>query len=134
MKVISGWISLLAAVLLLGSAASSNAQHGEAPDGYYPPGYMGDTWTGQVSAIDAAKREITLTATTKKGAESFIAYLHENFTVQKNGKGVEVKMTDFSVGQTLRFYYIPKTVKVDGQKVKRNEIIRVESVSSSERR
>jgi hypothetical protein len=133
MRVTGAWILLLA-VLALATATSSNAQHGQAPDGYYPPGYMGDTWTGQVSAIDAGKREITLTATNKKGTETFIAYLPENFTVQKNGKGVEVKMTDFSAGQTLRFYYIPKTVKVDGQKVKRNEIIRVEAVSSSERR
>jgi hypothetical protein len=129
MKLTIGWISILAAVLALGSAAGS-AQHGEAPNGYYPPGYMGDTWTGQVSGVDVARREITLTATTKKGTETFVAYLPEKVP----GKNSELKITDFAVGQNLRFYYIPRTVKVDGQKVKRNEIFRVESASASERR
>jgi hypothetical protein len=109
------------------------AQHGDAgPDFQAPvPGYLGDTWTGQVSVVDPDKREITLTATTKKGTETFVAYLPEHFV---NGDDkTEVKMSDFAVGQKLRLYYIPKSPKINGQKVKRNEIIRIESVHDSKR-
>jgi hypothetical protein len=107
------------------------AQHGDAGPDFQAPGFLGDTWTGQVSVIDPEKREITLTATTKKGAETFVAYVPAHFT---NGdEKAEVKMSDFAIGQNLRVFYIPKNPKINGQKVRRNEIIRIESVPASKR-
>jgi opacity protein-like surface antigen len=127
MKTTTLFATMLACALLM-ATSTARAQHATAPNGYYPLGYTGDTWSGQVSAVDPGKREITLTATTKKGAESFVAYVPGHFSIQKNGKGYEVQMSDFVVGQGLRVYYMPKTAKVEGQKVKRNEIIKIESV------
>ncbi|HYL92393.1 MAG TPA: hypothetical protein VEW69_04480 [Alphaproteobacteria bacterium] len=132
MKTKTRFAAILAGVLFIGSAVS-RAQHGEAPDGYYPRGYMGDTWTGQVSAVDPDKREITLTAATKKGPESFVAYLPEHFSVQQGGKGHELQMSEFAIGQSLRLFYIAKDIKVEGQKVKRNEIIKIESLAPTKR-
>ena len=119
------WV-LTSVTLAAPPAKAAPPQHGDAPNGYYPAGFMGDTWTGVVSVIDPDKREITLTATTKKGTETFVAYVPEHFI--NGGSGPEVKMSDFGIGQKLRVYYIPKNPKVNGQKVKRNEIIRIESV------
>lgn len=116
----------LACVLLATPAATVAAQHGDAGSDFQAPGFMGDTWTGQVTVVDPDKREITLSAATKKGTETFVAYLPDHF-VNGDDKN-EVKMSDFAVGQNLRVYYIPKSPKINGQKVKRNEIIRIESV------
>ena len=123
--------SFLMSVALMGTMPRLGAQHGEAPDGYYPPGFMGDTWTGQISAVDPEKREITLTATTKKGTETFVGYVPEHFAVQRDGKPYEVQMSDFGAGQKLRVYYVPKNPKVNGQKIKRNEIIKIEAVPAT---
>jgi hypothetical protein len=48
------------AALILSVAAGLQAQHGTAQNGYFPMGYAGDTWTGEVSAVNDASREITL--------------------------------------------------------------------------
>ena len=126
-------VASLACALLMLSPARARAQHGDAGPDFQAtaPGYMGDTWTGQVSAVDTDKREITLTATTKKGAQTFVAYLPEHF-VNGDDKN-EVPMSDFAVGQDLRLFYIPKNPKINGKKVKRNEIIRIESVHASKK-
>lgn len=124
-QLISALMSML--VVLLSGAS---AQHGDARNpGNLPPGFMGDTWTGEITAVSPETREITLTAATKKGNETFVAYLPEHFTQPESGKDAEVQMTDFGIGQHIRVYYISKNPKINGHKVKRNEIVRIESVS-----
>lgn len=109
----------------------AHAQHGSAPAGYhYPQGYMGDTWTGVITALDADKREVTLTYTDKKGPHNFVAYIPKHYKVHfENGEEGDLKMTDLQLGQTIRVYYQPKTAKVDNQKIKRNEVIRIQTIS-----
>ncbi|HEY6250889.1 MAG TPA: hypothetical protein VI685_13090 [Candidatus Angelobacter sp.] len=127
-------IAILAMLVLTLGCVQARGQQGTAPDGYYPPGYMGDTWTGTITAVDADKREITLTYTDKKGPHNFVAYVPEHYKVHlKNGQEQEVKMADFEIGRPIRVYYIAKTIKMDNQKVKRNEIIKIEIISPEKR-
>ena len=61
----------LAAILL--TTLPAFGQHGGAPPGYYPPGYSGDTWTGEVVSTDDTTREITLAYTNGTKSETFTA-------------------------------------------------------------
>lgn len=64
---------LVAIASLLGiliCTTGARPQRGTAENGYYPPGYAGDTFTGVVTAADDASRSITLTYTDPKGRKS----------------------------------------------------------------
>jgi hypothetical protein len=54
------------------------AQKGKAEPGYYPMGYSGDTWTGEVTAFDDEQRTLTLTNGTGKNAETFVASIPDS--------------------------------------------------------
>lgn len=54
-------------------AGVSVAQKGTAEPDYYPMGYSGDTWTGEVTAFDNERRTLTLTHTSGKKALTFVA-------------------------------------------------------------
>ncbi len=113
--------------LLLMMVDSLTAQHGTASSGYFPMGYGGDTWTGEVSAIDEAKREITLLYRGKKGDETFVGVLQPGYQVKlKNGKEAELKLEMIPLGKKLTVYYTMKSRKVDGRKEKFYEIFRLE--------
>jgi len=49
------------------------AQKGKAEPDYYPMGYSGDTWTGEVTAFDNKYRTLTLTHTSGKDVVTFVA-------------------------------------------------------------
>jgi len=53
---------LLSMVFLATLCTRVDGQHGTAPPGYYPMGYSGDTWAGEVVSTDEATLEITLTS------------------------------------------------------------------------
>jgi hypothetical protein len=53
--------AFLAALLILFCSSVLNAQKGKAEADYYPLGYPGDTWTGEVTAFDNDQRTLTLT-------------------------------------------------------------------------
>ena len=56
--------------------SSSNiafAQKGAAESDYYPMGYSGDIWTGEVVAFDNEQRTLTLTHGSGKNAQTFVA-------------------------------------------------------------
>jgi hypothetical protein len=118
------WVVLSVWMLLSVFAA---AQHGTAPNGYYPPGYFMDTWSGTVTAVNADTREVTLVYRGKKGEETFTGvYQPAGRTLGKDGKPVAAQMPNIPVGSYLVAYYIPKTRKVDGQKMQYNEIFQFE--------
>jgi hypothetical protein len=54
-------------------AGVSLAQKGKAEPDYYPMGYPGDTWTGEVTAIDNEQRTLTLTQGSGKKTQTFVA-------------------------------------------------------------
>lgn len=114
-------------VCLLLMVESLKAQHGTASNGYFPMGYAGDTWTGEVSALDEAKREITLIYKGKKGDEAFVGVLQQGYQMKlKDGKAAELKLGLFPPGTRLTVYYMTKNRKVDNRKEKFYEIFRME--------
>ena len=98
------------------------AQSGTAEPGYYPSNYAGETWTGEVTLANDDTRELTLSY--KKGAkeQKFVGILPKGYTVKmKDGTKYEVKMSDL-MGMRVKVYYLTKTTKINGQKIKANEI------------
>jgi hypothetical protein len=110
--------------------SATTAQHGTAPSGYYPPGFAGDMWTGEVIAVNDQTREITLAYRKKDRTETFTGVLPEGYRAKLQGGGFrEVKVSEFPIGTLLRVYYMAKTRKVEGKKVKYYEIIALAGVS-----
>src|ERR1039457_2510367 len=115
-------------ILLLAVAGSAKPQHGSAGNGYFPPGFAGDTWTGNVTATDDATRSITLTYTNKNKTETFTGTLKEPCCKVKmvDGTMKDLKVSEISQGRRMIVYYIPTTAKVDGKKSTINEIFKVD--------
>jgi len=118
---------VLVACLLLAVAGVLHSQHGTAPNDYFPMGFAGDTWTGEVSAVNDANREITLVYFGKKKTESFVGVLQEGYKVKrKDGELTELKVSTIPSGTRMRVYYMAKDRKVDGRKEKFHEIFRID--------
>src|SRR5256885_16752221 len=95
---------VFAACLLL-VAGGLHAQHGTAPNGYFPMGYAGDTWSGEVSAVNDANREITLVYNSSKKTETFVGVLQQGYKVKlKDGSLAELKVSMIPIGRRLRVY------------------------------
>jgi hypothetical protein len=113
--------------MLLFLAGVCTAQHGTAPNGYYPMGYSGDTWTGEVTSTNDATREVALIYADKKKTETFVGVLQEGYKVKlKDGTLTELKVSTIPVGTRLRVYYMNKDRKVEGRKEKVHEILRID--------
>jgi hypothetical protein len=103
------------------------AQHGTAPNDYYPPGYSGDTWSGEVTSTNDETREITLTYTKGSKTESFTGVLQQGYKVKlKDGTSHELKASEVSKGTRLMIFYVPKIRKDGDKKVKYYEIFRLQ--------
>jgi hypothetical protein len=114
----------LAAILL--ATLPAFGQHGGAPPGYYPPGYSGDTWTGEVVSTDDTTREITLAYTNGTKSETFTAVLKDNYQVKmKDGSMKELKPSGIPKGARITIFYQAKTKKVNGNKLKYYEIFEI---------
>ena len=122
--------ALLSMVFWATLCAPVFGQHGSAPPGYYPMGYAGDTWTGDVVSTDDVTREITLTYTAGKKSETFTGILKENYQVKmKDGSLKELKPSGIPKGARITVFYQAKTRKVNGNKEKYYEIFEVTRVS-----
>jgi hypothetical protein len=66
-----GLLTGLAALHAMSPTVSS--QKGKAESDWYPVGYNGDTWTGEVIAFDNGLRTLTISRGSGKNAETFIA-------------------------------------------------------------
>jgi hypothetical protein len=125
---------LTVAIVLLASCVLE-AQHGSAPNDYYPPGYSGDTWTGVVTSVDDHSREITLTYTKGDKTETFTGILKQGYKVKsKDGSEVELKPSEIPTGVRLTVFYSTQTKKVDGNKVKVYEIFRLKQLPEEKKR
>ena len=112
-------------------AGALYAQHGTAPNGYFPMGYAGDTWTGDVSAVNDANREITLVYNGSKKTETFVGVLQQGYNVKlKDGSLAELKVSMIRTGTRLRVYYMAKDRKVNGRKEKFYEIFQIDFLPS----
>ena len=115
-------------VVFFPGTAEGKAQHGSAGNGYFPPGYEGDTWTGVVTTSDDTTRAVTLTYTNKKKTETFTGVLQEGCCKVKmsDGTAQELRPSQLSPGRRIMVYYIPKTTKAEGKKTTVNEIFKVD--------
>jgi hypothetical protein len=112
-------------------------QHGTAGNGYYPSDYHGDTFTGEVTAVDDSTREVTMKyVDTKRGKEeTFVGFINEGYTLSfKDGTTRELKPSNLRVGGRFKVYYTTKTSQVEGRKVKVNTIILIEGFPDATRR
>ena len=117
---------LLLALLSLGGTAY--AQQGTAGNGYYPPGYSGDTWTGVVVSASDQTGEITLSYTDpKKGkTETFVGVPDEGYLVHEHGGATRpLRMSDIPVGRTIKVWYKTGTRKVNGKEERFNVIFQI---------
>jgi hypothetical protein len=116
-----------AACILLVLAGLLHAQHGEAGNGYFPIGYAGDTWTGEVSAVNDETREITLVYNGARKAETFVGVLEQGYKAKlKDGSLAEVKVSLIHIGRRMKVYYMAKERKVNGRKERFYEIFRID--------
>jgi len=117
---------LLAPLFLATLAIDAFGQHGSAPPGYYPMGYAGDTWTGEVVSTDDVTREITLTYTDGKRSETFTGVLKGNYQIKmKDGSLKELKPSEIPKGARITVHYQAKTKRENGNKEKYYEIFEI---------
>jgi hypothetical protein len=104
----------------------SVAQKGTAEPNYYPMGYSGDTWAGDVTSVNEDTREFTLTYTKGDKTQTFIGVLPKGYTAKmKDGSDHEVEVADL-MGMRVKIYYMTKSKKdANGVKVKTNEVFRI---------
>ncbi len=111
--------------LLILCAGVLMAQKGTAESDYYPMGYAGDTWTGEVTSVNEETREFTLTYKGGGKEQTFVGVLPKGYTVKmKDGSNHEVKMNEL-IGMRLKAYYTAKSKKINGEKVKTNEVFKI---------
>lgn len=119
-------------IALFAFASSAFAQHGTADNGYYPPAYAGDTWTGVVVSANEQNREITLSYTKNGKSQTFIGVPEDGYLVhERNGPTRPLKMSDVPIGRTIKVWYMSETKKVDGHKVKVNTIFLIDAIANA---
>lgn len=119
-------------IALFAFASSAFAQHGTADNGYYPPAYAGDTWTGVVVFANEQNREITLSYTKNGKSQTFIGVPEDGYLVhERNGATRPLKMSDVLIGRTIKVWYMSETKKVDGHKVKVNTIFLIDAIANA---
>lgn len=119
-------------IALFAFASSAFAQHGTADNGYYPPAYAGDTWTGVVVSANEQNREITLSYTKNGKSQTFIGVPEDGYLVhERNGPTRPLKMSDVPIGRTIKVWYVSETKKFDGHKVKVNTIFLIDAIANA---
>ena len=99
------------------------AQKGLAPNGYYPYGYGGLTFTGEVVEIDEQNQNLTLAFTKNDKTEKFIGHLLAPCGVNSKPKPKTITVASLPPGTVLTAYYNETSKKIDGNKVKENDVI-----------
>lgn len=112
-------------IVLLLCQAYASGQRGTAESGYYPLNYAGAVFVGNLTSANDETREITLTYTNPANGETetFGGILEEGYMIRgKDDHLRELRPSNLKMGARIKVYYIPKTRKVDGKKVKVNSI------------
>ena len=129
---------------LLGAVAL--AQKGTAPSGFYPPGFHGDIWSGEVTAVDEDKREITLTYGKAEKAKNFVAFIPDGGVYATKGPDETIILEIASIdtkpskstpapphmklntllARQVTVYYINREKKdANGEKIKIQEVFKL---------
>ena len=113
-------------------ASAAFGQHGAAENGYYPPGYQGDTWTGVVVSASEQTGEITLSYTKGGKSQTFVGVPEAGYLVHEHsGTTRPLKMSDIPIGKIIKVWYMEETKKVGGSKVKVNTIFLIDAVANA---
>jgi hypothetical protein len=128
---------LLAALLfIIACSVAAAAQKGTAPPGYYPPGYNGDIWTGEMASLNEETHEITLTHKSGDKVQTFVGRFSEkgvmNYSDPPANAGFNLK--ELPPGTQVVAYYINREKKVNGEKVKFNEIIGIKVLPAEKKK
>jgi hypothetical protein len=103
---------------------STLAQRGSAPDGYYPPSYGNETFTGKVASVDEGTQTISLVYDKGSKTENFTGSFQKPCDVPtKNGQPMRV--SDIPLGTGLTAYYMSSTRKGVGQNQTQNSIFAI---------
>jgi len=116
-------------------ARRGQAQHGEAEPGYYPNSYVGDTWQGNVTAVDDQSKTVTLTYTKGSKSQVLAVRFAPGLAVSySDGTSKELKPSDIPIGAMAYAYYTNYTEKVNGKKSDVHEafMLRVKTVDGVE--
>ena len=106
----------------LALSACAFAQHGSAPNGYYPPNYQGATFTGEV--IEGPLNVLTARYKHGKKEEVFTGRFEAPCVVPtKDGKIGAMAASDVNLGDVVTVYYFGHNGSKDGQRVKENVVI-----------
>ncbi len=139
-------------ILALAAACSLSAaaQRGTAESGYYISGYFGDTWTGEVTAVDNDRRELTLTYVSGKKTQTFVVTIPDGpFGWSKDSSGGRVllfalpdkkakaaqagderpDLKEF-MGHRIKVYYVEKEKKDNDHKIKFNQAIQIKPLTT----
>ena len=119
---------LLALATILFCVGIAEAQKVPAESDYYPLNYAGDAWMGEVTEANDSTRELILTYRKGEKVQTFTGVLPSTYKIKmKDGAERSFPVTDL-IGQHIKVYYMTKEKKVDGRKVKFNEIIRIKFI------
>ncbi|MBP7476636.1 MAG: hypothetical protein KBF83_14645 [Pyrinomonadaceae bacterium] len=118
--------------LIVITALTVSAQKGTAEPGYYPSGYGGDIWTGEVTAVNSESRELTLTYRKGSKEETFVAVVPKGFSLPtRDGKQKVVPIADL-IGWRITVYYMSKSRKDEnGVKIKYAEVFNIKMLSQN---
>ena len=115
---------LLSAVLVILFCGIASAQYGTAPAGYYPDSYGGSIFTGKVQGT--ASESITLTYAHGVKTDTFEGHAAApcNLPVSKT-ETRPMPLSEIPATAVVTVFYETETVKIDGEKHKRHEIIAI---------
>lgn len=118
--------ALLAFLLSSLIALPLRAQHGTAPNGYYPKSYSGDIFTGLLEASKDDPQRFTLVYTKGTKSERFAGKL-ESACIWKSKDGPSHTFNPFEAppGTVLTAFYRPVSRKSGGQKSTENMVIAI---------
>ena len=115
-------------------ANAAFGQHGTAENGYYPPAFQGETWTGVVVTASEQTGEITLSCTKGGKSQTFVGVPEADYLVHEHsGATRPLKTSDIPVGKIITVWYIEETQKVGGGKVKVNTIFLIDAIANAKK-
>jgi hypothetical protein len=120
---------ILSALVALIFSLPLCAQHGTAPNGYYPQTYMGAIFTGTLDSVAPDTQEITLLYTKGSKSEVFTGRLESACGwAEKSGATHSFRASDIPKGTVLTVFYRSVEKKSNGQKTKENSIFAISYV------
>src|SRR5688572_4428463 len=116
---------LAAGVLTLVFASHTLAQKKLTP--------FGNTWTGEVVAVNIETREVTIKSTAKGETETFVGTLAEGIKVKSDGGSrKELRVSDIVPGTRISVFYKTKQQDVGRHKSGIHSIYRVTFLGTDE--